>query len=391
MKIVFVQNGNYAQAFDRMQAGEAETYRDQYASVRYVADLAQTNDITTIALCDQPHDTILQPGLRSIGVTYPQLTYAHANALLSSMAPDRLVCRTPHPAVLRVAKARRIPTLPCFADLFQTTGLRSAVRNLRLRWLLSTQTMPCVANHSLNASRSVAQALFYPAARIVPWDWSRIPIDHAVKNGPSDPKMVQVFFAGALSAEKGVSDCLEAIRRLHDRGTGIAMSFAGPGDLDAWHAEAARLGLGDSARFLGLIPNIQVQAEMRAADIVVVPSRHSYAEGLPNTIYEALSARTPLILSDHPSFRGRVEAEQACLVFKAADPSALAECLERLCQDTALYARLSRNAAPAVEALYIGLDWPDLINLFLADPGDTSGWVEANGLTALGGSITPTG
>lgn len=386
MKIVFVQNGNYAEAFDRMQAGKAETYRDQYASVRYVADLARIHDITTIALCDQPHDTTLQPGLRSIGVTYPELTYARADSLLRSLHPDRLICRTPHPAVLRVAKMQAIQTLPCFADLFQTIGLRSALRNLRLRWLLSARTMPCVANHSLNASRSVAQALFYPTAKVVPWDWSRIPVHPDAKTGPVNPAKLRIFFAGALSEDKGVGDCLAAARLLRDQGVNVTMDFAGPGDLEAWQTKAARLDLQDNTRFLGLIPNTNVRTRMRAADAVVVPSRHSYAEGLPNTIYEALSARTPLVLSDHPSFRGRVEPGKACLAFKAADPSALAECFERLRQDTALYARLSENAAPAVEALYVGLDWPDLIDMFLEDPENTSEWVEANGLSALGGT-----
>lgn len=383
MKIVFVQNGNYAEAFQRMEADGAETYRDQYASVRYVASLAEDHDITTIAFCVDPHDAVLQPGLRSIGVTYPDFTDRRAAELLGALQPDRLICRTPHAGILRVAKARAIPTLPCFADLFQTTGLRSALHNLRLRWLLSTRTMPCVANHSLNASRSVAETLIYPAASVVPWDWSRIPVHPEAKTGPADPAKLRIFFAGALSEDKGVGDCLAAARLLRDQGVGVAMDLAGPGDLEAWQAKAARLDLQDNVRFLGLIPNTEVRTRMRMADAVIVPSRHSYAEGLPNTIYEALSARTPLILSDHPAFRGRLQPDQACLVFAAADPVSLAGCIVRLSTNQTLYAALSKNAAAAHDGLYVGLDWPDLIDLFLDDPANATGWVEANGLAAL--------
>ena len=42
---------------------------------------------------------------------------------------------------------------------------------------------------------------------------------------------------------------------------------------------------------------------MSAHDIVIVPSRHDYPEGLPMTIYEALAMRTPLVVSDHPMIK----------------------------------------------------------------------------------------
>jgi glycosyltransferase involved in cell wall biosynthesis len=44
---------------------------------------------------------------------------------------------------------------------------------------------------------------------------------------------------------------------------------------------------------LGVIAAEPVLDEMRNSDAVVVPSRHDYSEGLPNTIFEALASRSP--------------------------------------------------------------------------------------------------
>lgn len=123
---------------------------------------------------------------------------------------------------------------------------------------------------------------------------------------------------------------------------------------------------------------------MREHDVVIVPSRHGYAEGLPNTIYEGLASRSPLIISDHPAFRGRLAPEAECLVFEAEAPGALAAQLARLADDPVLYAALSEASERAVGGLYVGMEWEALITAFLADPEDKDGWVRENSLAGLG-------
>ena len=122
---------------------------------------------------------------------------------------------------------------------------------------------------------------------------------------------------------------------------------------------------------------------MRAADLVIVPSHHDYAEGLPNTIYEALAARTPLLISDHPAFAGRLVPGRDCMVFRAEDAGDLARAVAAMTGDAALHTALSRNAAQAHERLYVGMEWVDLVRSFLDDPGDATGWVAANSLATL--------
>ena len=58
-------------------------------------------------------------------------------------------------------------------------------------------------------------------------------------------------------------------------------------------------------------------------------------------------------------------------------------------RDAGLYARLSRNAEEALDGLYFGMDWVDLVTAFLDDPADRTGWVTRNSLAALDRAATP--
>lgn len=384
MRVLFVQFGNFAEAHDRLRAGGPETYRDQRRSVDFVAGLAGDHDVTVVALGEsEPHDRALGPRLRSIalpGWTQPRATL---RALFDRLSPDVLICRSPHRGALAEARRRRIPTLPAFADILAPGGLRASLENLLLRRLLLSPDVPCVANHSLNASRSLATVLRIPRDRIVPWDWSRLPTPYDAKPGPARPDAFRALYVGLIDAQKGVGDILAALRLLLDHGLPLSVSLAGPGDLAFWRAEAERLGVAQAATFLGTVPHNEVLQRMHDHDLVLVPSRHDYAEGLPNTIYEGLASRSPLAVSDHPAFRGRLRPDEDAVVFRAADPASLAEAMARLCADPALYARLSGNALAALDRLYIGPEWCDLMRLFLDDPRDGTGWVARHSLAAL--------
>lgn len=82
---------------------------------------------------------------------------------------------------------------------------------------------------------------------------------------------------------------------------------------------------------------------MRNSDVVVVPSRHEYPEG-PLTIYTRPCAD---------------------MIFKAANPAALANALEELLRSPALYEQLSRNSKSAGDALQIAIKWGDLVHEWL--------------------------
>jgi glycosyltransferase involved in cell wall biosynthesis len=184
-----------------------------------------------------------------------------------------------------------------------------------------------------------------------------------------------LVYVGSISEAKGVGDLLRAVHQLKGEGFEPALTVVGQDHDGSLHDLAERMGLVDQVRFAGVIANEDVPGTMRAADVVIIPSRHEYPEGLPLTIYEALAARTPIIASDHPMFRGALAHEATALVFPAGDVGALADAIRRLTADAALYARLSKNSERAWQALQLPVVWGELIERWLADDESDTHWL----------------
>ncbi len=194
---------------------------------------------------------------------------------------------------------------------------------------------------------------------------------------------LRIFYAGVVSIEKGVGDCVDACALLSGRGVLIHLTVAGSGDVETLRQRAASAGVESQVRFLGPVASEGVRAMMRDHDVVVVPSRYEFAEGLPNTIYEALASRTPLVASDHPAFADRLSVDRGSLQFRAADPDSLAEQFVRLAADRELYRSVSEASASVLASLYVGTEWTELVREFLDDPEDLSGWVKTRSLVAV--------
>lgn len=383
--ILFVQHGDFRDAYARFSNGEAETYRDQRKSVGFVTSLAEDSKVVNVILGSEQYNAELSENLWSLGVNKNSLDDKSIAKIFDDLNPTHIVLRTPHLGFLTEANRRNCFILPCFADMFEKKGLRSRLSNFRIARALKRSKAPCVSNHSLNASRSLVSALKISPDRVVPWDWSKVPIAEPAKTGPSDPLNPRAFFAGAVTEAKGVKDCLDAVTKLASLGINMTLTIAGGGhELSKWQEYSKTQGIADQVNFLGTVPNSSVREEMRSHDFVLVPSRHNYAEGLPNVIYEALASRSVLIMSDHPAFRGRLEPDRECLVFPAENSDALAHCIKTAAENTELYEMLSKNAEHAHDSLYIGLEWSDLIRRFLTDPTNSSGWAKKNSLKASG-------
>ena len=99
--------------------------------------------------------------------------------------------------------------------------------------------------------------------------------------------------------------------------------IAGAGECEpALRAQAARLGIQESVRFLGLVPNDTVAKLSAAADLFVLSST---LEATPTVALEALSCGTPVLSTDNP---GGVELQglfgDDVAVVAKRDPEALA-------------------------------------------------------------------
>ena len=364
MDILFVQHGDYGTAYRNMLACKKETYRDQFRSVRFVADLATSHTVRVLSFCPRPHKEQLTPSLWSIGIEKDGLFKINLNDTLKSFKTDLLICRTPQRQTLSWAAKNRITTLPC------------------LRQILKRVPKPCVANHSLNASKSLIHLGIHPKD-IVSWDWSPIEPIIQGKSAPKDGHPLSIMYIGVLSKAKGLDTVIDALRILKETKTTAILNIAGQGDLKFWQNYAKERYVESQVNFLGPIPSDTVLSTMNDNDLIVVPSKHEYPEGLPNTIFEALASRTPLIISDHPAFKGRLNPQNNCLSFTAGDPRDLAEKLLEITINPSLYELISENTVEALKRLYIGADWCVIITYFINDPKNKTKWTERINLRYL--------
>ncbi len=369
--IVFVQYGDYVDAVERFARGGEETYAAQRHSVEFVASLTKDASVTVICLPGKKEWKMLSNGVQGIGLGWSKhQSISNLIRTLEKLAPTDVVLSTPLLPVLLWALVKRLRILPIFADSFSSETQRQKLSHRLLGATLNLKHFELVANHNLPASRELVR-IGVDARKVIPWDWptTRSPHQFTSKEAPESGEKLRVFFAGAVTESKGVSDLICAVSLLRKKHRDVTLSIAGDGELDAMKKLAESQGILNHVTFLGRIPNAQVFELMRSHDAVVVPSRPTYPEGLPLTIYEALCSRSPLFLSTHPMFMKAFEKQtEGVSFFRSADPEDLAKSIETVLNDNSLYRRLSESSALAWESIQVQQSRIDLL----------SGWLSAN-------------
>ena len=374
MTLLFLQHGNYAEAWHRFRKGGAESYRDQHRSVTRVEVLSEFQPVIVLSCGDGQHDEQLTANLRSIRISNTDSLHRRRMAsLVERLSPSLAVCCSPKTSWHLALARSDVPTLPLYADYISTGTFRERIRARALSGALQASQCQVVANHSLQASKSL-WALRYLDDEIIPWEFRRLTSSEPPKAEPDRERSPRLLFAGAVQVTKGVGDCIDACHRLKSRGIHVEVLIAGTGAVDMFRNMADSAGVGSQVRFLGCIPLDQVGTLMRSSDIVVVPSRHEYAEGLPNVVYEALASRTPLVCSDHPAFAPRVPHRISAMHFAAGDADSLADAIAELLSTPDLYKALSERSASTLDSLYVGIERLQLIEMFVSDPRLDSNW-----------------
>jgi glycosyltransferase involved in cell wall biosynthesis len=381
-RLLIVQYGDYYQALQAREQGDPETYRAQYYSLDCVDAVAGDNPCLVICLDTHPFDLefenyhLVGGGFQPVsrGLFYALDVRRSASRILAmarEFGPTHIIVRTPGWVLQHIgewAVEKGIHFFPVFADLFYHQGLKNRTRNRRAVQLLNHPHVKMVANHNYPACRSMAAAGVDPA-KIVPYDWPQIRSPEASREktltrgeGPA-----KLLFVGQVSAEKGAGDLVEAVHRLRRKGYEVLADFFGEGpDLEGLRALKDRLGLNNRVLFHGLTPNQKVMCSMAAADLVVVPSRHEYPEGLPCVIYESFETRTPLVCSDHPSFIPMLKDGLGCRIFQAGNPDALAEVVGELLDDPEAYAEMSIRTVDAWKAVQCPVTFGEMLEQWMA-------------------------
>jgi glycogen synthase len=163
-----------------------------------------------------------------------------------------------------------------------------------------------------------------------------------------------VLLIGRLVYEKGFQLALEAMPRLIEAVPGTRFLVAGSGTHEAeLHRQASELGLMDHGTFLGWIGDDVLHSLYRIADVCVVPSIY---EPFGLVALEAMASGCACIVADTGGLREVVPHEEVGLRFRARDPVALGEMVERVLTDDELRRRLVAEGSEHV----LRFDWTDV-------------------------------
>ncbi|WP_197064943.1 glycosyltransferase [Leptolyngbya sp. KIOST-1] len=345
--------------------GNQEYYGHKYI-LHHTAEIGRSIDEVVYLCCTSSvaYEEVIEPGLRAVGGSLdPYKDTDRLLKLLERLQPTHLVVHFPSKAAIQWAVRHQVKVIGVFADSFLGGGILTKLRHARLAKLLNHSGVDFIANHGLNSCRSLASIGVKPD-KIVPWDfpYELNPADFSEKAlGSTDIGNRNIVYVGAMTESKGVGNILEALARLKAENLTPKLTLIGRGDLSRFEAQVADLELGDQVNIVGGLPHSEVIEKMRWADIVVVPSWHDYPEGLPLTIYEALTVRTPLVISDHPMFLNHFELGKEVLMFPQKNAGALANCIKTLLTDAEAYATLSTHSLEAWSRLQLPVKWHDML------------------------------
>lgn len=167
-----------------------------------------------------------------------------------------------------------------------------------------------------------------------------------------------LLFVGRLAPNKRAPLLIEALDRLRDRKPPVHAVFVGD-DRDIYQFEkqkcqekATQLGLAERVHFLGKVSSDRLREAYRAADVLVMPSRH---EGFCLPVVEAMAGGLPVVAARAGALPETVG--NAGLTFQPDDPDDLARQLRCVLDETRSESKANKPLRVAVVASRYGADF----------------------------------
>jgi glycosyltransferase involved in cell wall biosynthesis len=159
-----------------------------------------------------------------------------------------------------------------------------------------------------------------------------------VRRDPSRP--ARFIHVASLNRVKDQTTLLRALASLRRSGFNFEMKVVGEDTLNGEvQSMAAELGLSESVRFLGFLPQRQLRPIVEAADLMILSSRH---EAGPLAMLEAAVAGVPTVGTAVGHIREWSPAAAACVPI--GDWARLGKTIGQLLQDEELRLRIAREA-----------------------------------------------
>lgn len=159
---------------------------------------------------------------------------------------------------------------------------------------------------------------------------------------------IRVTYIGRLHHQKGLDTLLRAAAIVKQQSPSLQfdLTLVGDGPARAGLKKLAE-GLGVPVRFTGT--TVDVAGELATAAVFVLPSQ---AEGLSNSLLEAMATKHAVVVSAIPGNLAVVTDGHNGLVFTPGNEQELATVLQRLLVDDQLRETLGANAVATVDRLY---------------------------------------
>lgn len=145
---------------------------------------------------------------------------------------------------------------------------------------------------------------------------------------PKSDSNCHFTFMGELSKRKGIVDLIKAFSL--SKNDNAKLFVAGNGDIDALRKTCTKLGIENKVEFLGWINESEKLDLLAKTDVVVLPS---YAEGLPMSILEAMSAGLPVITTPVGSVEDAITNKKHGLLVEPGNIDDLRSALDELTSD----------------------------------------------------------
>lgn len=241
------------------------------------------------------------------------------------------------------ARLRRVP-----AVMFPRSGAivdACEASNFTRRWVkLSFQgARKIVCQSEVWRRFSIDQLGFAPIDVEVIRNWTATPgllkIGQQREVRQSSP--IRLVFVGWLERKKGVNDLIDACQMLHGERQ-FVLDIIGDGRAAAEvRARVAQYGLENVVRFRGWLRETEVHEALRKADVFVLPS---WAEGLPNSMVEAMAARLAVVVSRVGAIPDIIEDRRSGLLVAPRDRESLSKALGEVIDDGELRESLAVEA-----------------------------------------------
>lgn len=181
----------------------------------------------------------------------------------------------------------------------------------------------------------------------------------------------KLAYFGRIEENKGIFMILETFGRLKQEFPDLQITFAGSGTAEAeLKSEISRIG-DDAITFVGRLNAPEVHEFLDSSDLLLVPTKTTFNEGLAFVVFEAAVHQVPSIVSDVVPAKDYFK--DACVVFEADKSEELYSAIKGVVSDPIKYQVIKQRLEETIkEVLESKNNWGECIRQLIVEVGSNS-------------------